>query len=53
MSNYDIEQLDDLLEFASVVPHVNSIEYNPYQNPKELIKFCKENEIVFTVSLEK
>jgi len=44
-----VEHLTDLMENASIVPHVNQCEFHPYQNPKKLRNFCSENGIVFEV----
>ncbi|XP_046440736.1 uncharacterized oxidoreductase ZK1290.5-like [Daphnia pulex] len=47
VSNFSIQDLIDLMESCSVVPHVNQCEFHPYQNPKELRAFCRENNIEF------
>ncbi|EFX79063.1 hypothetical protein DAPPUDRAFT_25705, partial [Daphnia pulex] len=49
VSNFSIQDLIDLMESCSVVPHVNQCEFHPYQNPKELRAFCRENNIEFQV----
>lgn len=34
---------------ASVIPHVNQVEFHPFQNPVELRKFCKDHKIQIEV----
>ncbi|RWS22823.1 putative oxidoreductase-like protein [Leptotrombidium deliense] len=46
VSNYDINHLKDLFETSTVKPHVNQIEFHPYQNPRKLRAFCESNGIV-------
>ena len=41
----DLEELLDSMETSNILPHVNQCEFHPYQNPKELIKFCQDNQI--------
>jgi diketogulonate reductase-like aldo/keto reductase len=45
VSNYEIKDLEKLLETSSVTPHVNQIEFHPYQNPKDLRNYCEQNKI--------
>ena len=49
VSNFGKEDLEELMDCASIVPHVNQCEFHPYQNPKQLRKFCAENRIQFEV----
>lgn len=49
VSNYDIADLEKLMDTASITPHVNQVEFHPFQNPIELRKFCKENNIQIEV----
>eukprot|EP00494_Astrolonche_serrata_P024654 UN24913 len=46
VSNFQVKHLEDILETCKIIPAVNQIEYNPMQNPKELIEFCKNKKIV-------
>eukprot|EP01095_Lingulamoeba_sp_RSL-Kostka_P015510 TRINITY_DN7159_c0_g1_i1.p1 TRINITY_DN7159_c0_g1~~TRINITY_DN7159_c0_g1_i1.p1 ORF type:complete len:311 (+),score=131.82 TRINITY_DN7159_c0_g1_i1:60-992(+) len=48
VSNFNISQLEALLESADIVPHVNQVELHPYLQQKELIAYCKEHNIVVT-----
>lgn len=45
VSNYNRADLESLLETSTVSPHVNQVEFHPFQNPQKLRKFCKENKI--------
>ncbi|TMS34306.1 hypothetical protein L596_001932 [Steinernema carpocapsae] len=47
VSNYSKKDIEDILEFCSVKPHVNQFEYHPCYNPEELVEFCDDEEIVF------
>ncbi|XP_022240256.1 uncharacterized oxidoreductase ZK1290.5-like [Limulus polyphemus] len=42
VSNYDVHHLEDLMETCSVVPHVNQVEFHPFQNPKTLRNVCAD-----------
>jgi diketogulonate reductase-like aldo/keto reductase len=48
VSNYDIEELKELLGYAKVLPAVNQIEFHPfiYQDQKPILDYCKEQGIV-------
>ena len=45
VSNFQIEDLEMIMEDASIVPHVNQCEFHPCQNPEQLRTFCRENKI--------
>jgi len=45
VSNFQERHLQRLVEDASIVPHLNQIEFHPYQQDLELINFCKERNI--------
>ena len=49
VSNFAEEDLEDIAEIASVVPHVNQVEFHPYHNPIQLRNYCRENKIQFQV----
>jgi len=42
VSNFLERHLDRLLDFASITPHVNQVEFHPYQNDLDLLEYCKE-----------
>jgi diketogulonate reductase-like aldo/keto reductase len=48
VSNFDQRHLEDILDAAecSVNPHVNQVEFNPFQHPMALQNFCTECGIV-------
>ncbi|KAK2822369.1 hypothetical protein Q5P01_022434 [Channa striata] len=47
VSNFLIPHLEQLQEDCSVVPHVNQVEYHPFQQPNKLIDYCRHKGIVF------
>ncbi|XP_032420806.1 glyoxal reductase [Xiphophorus hellerii] len=47
VSNFVVHHLEHLKEDCSVVPHVNQVEYHPFQQPKHLMEYCRNNGIVF------
>ena len=49
VSNFNEKDLEELIDIATIVPHVNQHEFHPYQNPQKLRQFCKENRIQFQV----
>ncbi|CAK6969473.1 uncharacterized oxidoreductase ZK1290.5 [Scomber scombrus] len=47
VSNFLVHHLEQLKEDCSVVPHVNQVEYHPFQQPSHLIEYCRQEGIVF------
>lgn len=47
VSNFNIEQLKRLLSFARIKPVCNQVEAHPWLPQKELLDFCRENDIAF------
>jgi len=45
VSNYWIHHLREILDSFTITPSINQFELNPFLNRKELINFCKENDI--------
>lgn len=45
VSNYNIQSLMNLLSFCEIKPVLNEVEFHPYFHQKELLNFCKNNEI--------
>lgn len=45
VSNFNVEQLQDVMQVASVPIAVNQIEYNIYSHNEEIITFCDKNGI--------
>jgi D-xylose reductase len=49
LSNYNVQRIMDVLSYAEVRPAVLQVELNPYLTQKNLIKFCKDQNIVVIV----
>ncbi|KAL7879546.1 hypothetical protein SRHO_G00018000 [Serrasalmus rhombeus] len=47
VSNFLIPHLKELKEDCGVVPHVNQVEFHPFQQPWELVEFCRKEGIAF------
>lgn len=47
VSNFLERHLVELKDDCSVVPHVNQVEYHPFQQPEALLRFCRQEGIVF------
>ena len=45
VSNFEIDQLEDLFSSCTIKPMINQIEIHPYNTRKELIQFCKDHGI--------
>jgi methylglyoxal/glyoxal reductase len=45
VSNFQLHHLQDVMADCKVVPMLNQVEYHPYFTQKEVLSFCKENEI--------
>lgn len=45
VSNFRIDDLQELLERAEIVPAVNQIELHPHAYPRELVGFCERHRI--------
>ncbi|CAI6088888.1 unnamed protein product [Clonostachys chloroleuca] len=47
VSNFGIDHLEELKEYASIwPPHVNQIELHPWCQQRELVKYCRDNNII-------
>jgi diketogulonate reductase-like aldo/keto reductase len=46
VSNYTVRHLEEMKNYANVIPAVNQIELHPFLNQKEVVKFCQKNNIV-------
>ncbi|XP_073346918.1 uncharacterized oxidoreductase ZK1290.5 [Pagrus major] len=46
VSNFLVHHLEQLKEDCSVVPHVNQVEYHPFQQPSNLKEYCQKEGIV-------
>ncbi|XP_062835595.1 uncharacterized oxidoreductase ZK1290.5 isoform X4 [Anolis carolinensis] len=47
VSNFLIDHLEQLKEDCQITPHVNQVEYHPFQRPQELVNYCRRRNIVF------
>lgn len=41
VSNFSIQQIEELLTFAKIVPAVNQVELHPFWRQDDLVKFCQ------------
>lgn len=46
--NFSTKKLGDLIAKASIAPMMNQIELHPYLQQQEMLKFCRENEVLLT-----
>lgn len=51
VSNFGIGHLQQLLEYATIVPAVNQIELTPFLQRKELVDFCTSKGIALEVGM--
>ncbi|KAI1883245.1 hypothetical protein AGOR_G00243230 [Albula goreensis] len=47
VSNFLVHHLEELKEDGSIRPHVNQVEFHPFQQPWELMQYCQREGIVF------
>jgi methylglyoxal/glyoxal reductase len=45
VSNYKIEHLTELFDYAKIMPALNQVEFNVYLYRKDLLEFCSKNNI--------
>lgn len=48
VSNFNSEQIEDILKRGKIKPVTNQVECHPYLNQEPLINFCKERDITVT-----
>ena len=46
VSNFSIDDINNILEVANVKPMVNQIKYHIGHHPDDIVKFCKKHDIV-------
>lgn len=46
VSNYTINHLEEMKQYAKLLPQVNQVELHVFLQQPELIKYCRENKIV-------
>ena len=45
VSNYNVQNLMNILSFCEIKPVVNQIEINPYLTQKKLVEYCQVNDV--------
>ncbi|MFN3694614.1 MAG: aldo/keto reductase [Ignavibacterium sp.] len=45
VSNYMIKHLEEMKEYAEIIPVVNQVEFSPFLYQKELLEYCRSNKI--------
>ncbi len=45
LSNFNIEQVKDILNNCKIKPAVNQVEIHPYFQNDEVVEFCQKNDI--------
>lgn len=48
VSNYEIHHLEEMKEYAEVMPSTNQFEIHPFFKQKSLRQYCRENNIIIT-----
>ncbi|GMR37440.1 hypothetical protein PMAYCL1PPCAC_07635 [Pristionchus mayeri] len=48
VSNFEVSDLEEFEDFASVLPHVNQCEFHALYDPTELREYCSQQGILFT-----
>lgn len=46
VSNYTVKHLEEMKDYAKVLPAVNQVEFHPYLFQKELLEYCNDNQII-------
>jgi diketogulonate reductase-like aldo/keto reductase len=46
VSNYTVEHLEEMKNYANMMPAVNQVEFHPFNYDAQLLNYCKENGIV-------
>ena len=47
VSNYMINHLEEMKKYAKIPPVLNQVEFHPFLYQKELLDYCKQNNIAF------
>ena len=48
VSNFGVRHIKEILSWADIGPCMNQIELSPFLQRRELVNFCRENDIVTT-----
>lgn len=46
VSNFTVRHLEEMKQYATVLPAVNQVEFHPYLFQKDLLDYCNKNGIV-------
>jgi diketogulonate reductase-like aldo/keto reductase len=46
VSNYTVEHLEEMRNYAKIMPAVDQVEFHPFLYQTELLAYCKKNDIV-------
>ena len=46
ISNYSIDQIEELIKSTGVTPVVNQIEWSPFGFSKEMLRYCRSKDII-------
>lgn len=46
LSNFNSQQVDEVIKKAKVKPAVNQVECHPYLNQEQLIEHCKKSNVL-------
>ena len=46
VSNFTITHLDEMKKYATIMPMVNQVEFNPFLYQERLLNYCVENKII-------
>ncbi len=50
VSNFDVDKLESLMDFAKVRPVINQVELNPNRRDSELLRLCERVEFFHGVA---
>ncbi|WP_254524237.1 aldo/keto reductase [Natrinema caseinilyticum] len=48
ISNFGVDGLEDAMAYSETPIVTNQVKYHPYQQPRDLFRYCVENEILLT-----
>lgn len=46
VSNYSIDQMNQLVQASAYIPAVNQIEWSPFGHSLEMLEYCQDNDII-------
>ncbi len=45
VSNFNVDELDELLSVARIPPVVNQVQFSPFENRRKLLEACEQHEV--------